>query len=100
MPIMQISVIPLGTGSPSVSKYVVDITKVLKKEEGIKYELTAMSTIIESNSLDRLFEVAKRIHKVPFDNGALRVLTLINIDDRRDKELSIKGKLKSARKKL
>lgn len=100
MPIMQISVIPLGTGSPSVGKYVADIIKVLKKEEGIKCELTAMSTIIESNSLDRLFEVAKRIHKVPFDNGALRVLTLINIDDRRDKELSIKGKLKSVRRKL
>lgn len=100
MPIMQISVVPLGTESPSVSKYVADIIKVLKKEKDIKYELTSMSTIIESDSLDRLFEVAKKMHKVPFDKGALRVVTSISIDDRLDKTLSIKGKLNSVKKKL
>ena len=100
MPIMQISVVPLGTKVPSVSKYVADIIKVLKKERDIKYELTSMSTIIESDSLDRLFEVAKKMHKVPFDKGALRVVTSISIDDRLDKPLSIKGKLNSVKKRL
>ena len=100
MPIMQISVVPIGTESPSVSKYVADTIKVLKKEKDIKYELTSMSTIIESDSLDRLFEVAKKMHKVPFDKGALRVVTSISIDDRLDKTLSIKGKLNSVKKRL
>jgi uncharacterized protein (TIGR00106 family) len=100
MPIMQISVVPIGTESPSVSRYVTDVIKVLKKEKDIKYELTSMATIVEADSLDRLFELAKKMHQVPFNKGALRVTTSINIDDRRDKPLSIKGKLDSVKRKL
>lgn len=95
MAIMEISIVPIGTGTTSVSKYVANALKVLKDKEGIKYQLTAMGTIVEAESLDTLLNLAKEMHQSAFDSGAVRVLTNIKIDDRTDKKLSIKGKIKS-----
>lgn len=47
MAMMDISIVPVGTGRPSVSEFVAGAVKILQKEPGIKYELTAMNTIIE-----------------------------------------------------
>lgn len=99
MAIIEISVIPLGTKTPSVSKYVADVLKILEKEKGIKYELTSMGTIIEGD-LERVLGLAKRMHEAVFDKEVLRVITTIKIDDRRDKPLSIEGKIKSVKEKL
>jgi len=41
MAIMEINIIPLGTETPSVSKYIAQAVKVLK-EKGTKYELTSL----------------------------------------------------------
>jgi uncharacterized protein YqgV (UPF0045/DUF77 family) len=38
MAIVEISVIPLGTKTPSVSRYVADALRILEKEKGIKFE--------------------------------------------------------------
>lgn len=99
MAIVEISVIPLGTKTPSVSRYVADALKTLKKEKDIKYELTSMGTIIEGD-LEKVLDLAKKMHESVFDKKVLRVVTIIKIDDRRDKPLSIKGKIKSVEEKL
>jgi uncharacterized protein (TIGR00106 family) len=96
---IDISVVPVGTGSPSVSKFVAGAVKILQSEPGIKYELTAMNTIIEGD-LDKLLAVAQRMHRSAFDAGAQRVVTTIRIDERRDKPLTIEGKVKAVREKL
>jgi len=98
MPIMEISIVPLGTKTPSVSKYIVRVLKVLKNEKNIKYQLTAMGTIIEASSLDKLLAIAKRMHKTVLNSDVNRIVTTIKIDDRRDKSLTIEGKLKSISK--
>ena len=99
MAIMEISVIPLGTKTPSVGKYLVKALKILKNEKDIKYDLTSMGTIVEGD-LERLLSLAKRMHEAVFENKVLRVVTIIKIDDRRDKLLSMEGKMKSIRDKL
>jgi uncharacterized protein (TIGR00106 family) len=99
MAMMDISIVPVGTGSPSVSSYVAGAHKILQQETGIRYELTAMNTIIEGD-LDKLFEVAKKLHRSPFSAGALRVVTTIRLDERRDKPLTIEGKVKAVKDKL
>jgi len=98
MAVMEIVVIPLGTGTPSVSSYVADCVKVLK-EMGLKFQVTAMGTIVEG-SLDELLEAVRRMHKVPFERGAPRVVTSVRIDERIDKELHIEEKVKSVEEKL
>ena len=100
MPIMEISVVPLGTKTVSVSKYVASSIEVLKKEKSIKYKLTAMGTIIEADSVGKLLNIAKKMHDKVLNNEIKRVVTTIKIDDRKDKKLTAEGKIKSVQKKL
>jgi uncharacterized protein YqgV (UPF0045/DUF77 family) len=58
-----------------------------------------MGTIIEGD-LDRILAVVREMHEAPFAEGAVRVSTLVKIDDRRDKEHSIARKMRSVREKL
>ncbi|KXS40025.1 MULTISPECIES: MTH1187 family thiamine-binding protein [unclassified Candidatus Frackibacter] len=99
MAIVEVTVVPLGTGDTSLSRYVAECQKVLRNEDAIEYQLTPMGTIIEGE-LDVIFEVIKKLHEVPFQNGAMRVSTSIKIDDRRDKEASMGQKLASVDHKL
>ncbi len=98
MAILQISVVPIGTGETSLSAYVADCIRILKKEK-VHYELTSMGTNIEGDVKD-LLKIAFKMHQVPFKKGALRVLTTLKIDDRRDKRGTLKGKKRAVEDKL
>jgi uncharacterized protein (TIGR00106 family) len=100
MAVMEISVVPIGTKSPSLSRYVAGVLKVLKNEPDIKYELTSMGTIIEANSVEKLLSVAGKMHRIPFSKEVKRVVTTIKLDERKDKELTMDGKIKSVEEKL
>ena len=99
MAIAEVSVIPLGTKTASVSQYVARAVRALEREKDIKYETTAMGTIIEGD-LYRILAVVKKMHEGTFGEGVARVLTTVKIDDRRDKAQSMKAKLDSLKKKL
>ena len=90
----------LRTGSPSISSYVASCIDILNKEEAVTYELTAMGTIIQSDSLRNLLNIAEKLHNTVLACGAKRAVTTIKIDDRRDKPLTIKGKTDSVEKKV
>ncbi|WP_071395746.1 MTH1187 family thiamine-binding protein [Bacillus tuaregi] len=95
MAIVDVTVIPVGTQTASVSEYVADIHRVLKKYEeqgSIRYQLTPMNTIIEGD-LPILFEVILAMHEVPFEKGLVRVCTNIRIDDRRDVKRKMEEKV-------
>jgi len=92
-------VVPVGTAQPSVSEFVAGAVRILKNEPGIKYELTAMNTVIEGD-LEQLLSLAKRMHDSAFNSGIQRVVTTLRIDERRDKPLTIEGKKAAVRKKL
>ncbi len=95
--VAEISVVPLGTGKASVSEYVAGCMDVLIGNKKIKYRLTSMGTILEG-SLDEVLKVTRAMHEVPFDKGAVRVVTTLKIDDRRDIRLSMKGKVDRVKK--
>lgn len=99
MALIKVSIIPLGTGATSISQYIARAVAVLQGEKDIKYELTAMGTIIEGD-LDRLLTLARRMHERAFDAGAMRAVTIIEIDDRRDKAATMMSKVASVKKKL
>ena len=99
MAVMEVNIVPLGTKTPSVSKFVVGALKVLRKEKSVKHTLTAMGTIVEGNS-DVLLEIAGKMHKSAFGKGVKRVVTLIRIDERTDKKITARGKVKSVEEKL
>ncbi len=98
MAVVFLTITPIGTGTPSVSRYVAGVHRVLQAS-GLVHELTAMGTIIEGD-LDEILAVVREMHEAPFGEGAVRVSTLVKIDDRRDKEHSIARKMRSVREKL
>lgn len=99
MAIIDISVIPVGTSTPSVSPFVAGAVRILRNEPGIKYELTAMNTIIEGD-LERLLALAKKMHDSAFSAGVQRVVTTLRIDERRDKPLTMTGKVEAVKRQL
>ena len=95
--VAEISVVPLGTADTSLSHFVAGCIEILDSRKDISYQLTPMGTIIEG-SLKNVLEVSRILHEAPFSKGALRVLTTLKIDDRRDKKITIDSKIESVLK--
>ncbi|MDI3312269.1 MAG: MTH1187 family thiamine-binding protein [Thermoanaerobacterium sp.] len=83
MSILEINFVPVGTGSTSYSSFVQEAVELLNTR-GLKYTVTPTSTVIEGNT-GELMKIAGEIHNIPFKDGAMRVVTNIMIDERRDK---------------
>lgn len=98
MAIVQFSVAPVGTGSPSVGDWVVKLSETVRKS-GIKNRLTPMSTILEGD-LKEILDLIRKIHEETFSDECKRVITDIKIDDRTDKPLTMDGKIQRVEKGL
>jgi uncharacterized protein (TIGR00106 family) len=93
MIIAQLSIAPIGKGT-SVSNYVKVVIETLKKEQ-VKFQTNAMATVIETQDLTTLFHVVQKAHLAVAAAGAERIITELKIDDRRDKEVTMKSKVNS-----
>lgn len=98
MAIMEISVVPVGTQSPSVSPFIAECVKIVA-QQGLQYEVTSMGTEVEGE-VEALLSVAAQMHRAPFSKGAQRVVTMIKIDERRDRELKMTEKKQAVFKRL
>ncbi len=92
MAIAAVSIAPLGTGSPGVSHYVAHVERILREDGRVKYRLDPMFTTLEGD-LAVILDVIRKMHESLFATDALRVGTVIKIDDRRDKELHMQEKV-------
>lgn len=92
MAIVDISVVPIGTNTPSVSNFVKEAVKIIKKS-GVKYQVNPMGTTIEGD-LVKILDLIKVIHQHYFTLGAQRILTTIRIDERIDKYQTMEDKVK------
>lgn len=91
--IAEVTTYPIGMGI-SLSEYVKPAIRVLK-ESGLKYQIGPMSTAIEAETVEELFEVIGRMHNAIADAGCKRISTAIRIDDRRDKERGMMDKVRA-----
>lgn len=96
MPLAAVSITPIGTGDTSVGRYVAAAHRALEelRERGaaLEVELNAMSTLI-AGDLDTLWQAIRVMHEAVFDAGAVRVSTLVKIDDRRDRPGTLRSKI-------
>ncbi|OPX69508.1 MAG: hypothetical protein A4E37_00358 [Methanoregulaceae archaeon PtaB.Bin056] len=95
MIIAEISIVPVGTGTPGVSAFVKAALEELKKQERVRVEPGAMGTVIEASNLRDLFDAVERAHNSVLAMGAKRVVTEVKIDERRDKEATIESKIRT-----
>ena len=98
MALMQIAVIPLATPSTSLSRYIAALHRELQKS-GTAFQLTDMGTIIEGDAT-KLLLLAATLHELPFASGIERVVTTIQLDDRRDKGVSLGDKTQAVKRLL
>ncbi len=95
--VAEISVVPIGTSEAGISHYIAACLGVLKARKDLSFELTSMGTIIEG-PMETVLEVARQMHETPFSKGVMRVVTTLKIDERRDKMLTMTGKVESVLK--
>ncbi len=98
MAIIEVCLVPIGTGQTSVSSFVAGAEKVLK-QEGAKFKLNPMGTVIEADP-EEGFRLVRKMQEDVFSKGCDRVYTVIKMDERRDKDSSMEQKIKSVEDKL
>ena len=95
--VVDIAVEPIGTSSTSISKYVKKVIEVLESE-GLKVYPAPSMTSFELDDLTKLGFILKKINDELEREGVKRIVTILKIDDRRDKETSIDHKLEAIKK--
>lgn len=98
MALMDITVVPLDKGPAGLSAGVAQLQEILRKS-GLDHKLHDMGTTV-SGSSSELFALAEQLHEHFFTAGTQRVYTVIKIDDRRDKNVSIGEKVASVERRM
>ena len=80
----EISVYPIGTSTTSVSFYIAKGIESIQNMNWIRYEINSMGTVLESDSIDKIYDAAKSIMEVVHNLGVNRVEIILKIDSRRD----------------
>jgi len=90
----EISVYPVGTDSTSLGFY---IAKAIESIDinGISYQVTPMGTILESGSVEKIFEATRAAIETIHRLGVKRVEVILKIDSRTDKTQSMQQKVQS-----
>lgn len=78
----ELEVIPIGTGSPSLSSILAQVAKLID-QSGLDYQVGPMGTTVEGE-WDRIMTLARQCHQAVLQSSS-RVMTTIRIDDRKDK---------------
>lgn len=99
MAVAELTLVPIGTGKTSVSKYIAGALDAIGEVEGLTYELNPMGTVISHEDLSVIYEVIRKMQESVFEAGANRVYSVVKIDDRRDKDYTFKDKVKSVNEK-
>lgn len=99
MAIVAVSVAPAGIGQAGMSEYIARALQVVAEDGRVQYQLGPMFTTMEGELADCL-DVCRKMHEALLEMGAPRVGTVIKIDDRRDKAITMDGKVNSVERKL
>ena len=96
----EISLYPIGTNSTSASFYIAKAIEAIQDIPEIRYEINPMGTILESQSIEIIYEAAKQMMEVVHNLGVNRVEVILKVDSRKDKDLKLEGKLDSIKKQM
>ena len=96
----EVSIYPIGTNSTSASLYIARAIETIQKIEGLRYEVTAMGTILEAENIDIINKAVKEMNEAVHNLGVNRVEVIVKIDSRQDKQVKLEEKLESIKKYL
>lgn len=97
----EISIVPVGTSDTSMSKEIAAAYDAIRNIKNFKkVTLTPMSTQVESDNLDDIFQAIHAAHNAVKSVGAKRVISTIRIDERLDKPNILDEKVQSVKTKV
>ena len=95
--LMEFAMFPTDKGG-SVSQYVSQVIKMVK-ESGKPYKLTAMGTIIETQTMQEALQILQQAYDT-LDASANRIYSTVTFDIRKDKQERLTGKIASIEEKI
>lgn len=98
MAIVAVSISPIGEGT-SVSRQVAAAVEVARSQQRVAHRLDPMFTTLEGD-LDEIFALIRRMQEAVFATGAVRVSTVIKIDDRREGGATMERKVEAVEEAL
>ena len=96
----EISVYPMATRTTSASFYIAKAIESIQNTENLRYEINSMGTVLESDSIDVIYEASKTMMETVHNLGINRVEVVIKVDSRRDKQIRMEEKIDSIKKQL
>jgi uncharacterized protein (TIGR00106 family) len=96
----EISVYPMATRTTSASFYIAKAIESIQNIENLRYEINSMGTVLESDSIDIIYEASKKMMETVHNLGISRVEIVIKVDSRRDKHVKMEEKIDSIKKQL
>jgi uncharacterized protein (TIGR00106 family) len=96
----EISIYPVGTGNTSASFYIAKAIESIADMQDIKYQINSMGTVLESDSIDKIYDAAKKMSEVVHNLGVARVEVILKVDSRNDKQKNMQDKIDSVKKYL
>ncbi|MCH2405313.1 MAG: MTH1187 family thiamine-binding protein [Nitrosopumilus sp.] len=96
----EISVYPIATRTTSASFYIAKAIESIQNIKNLRYEINSMGTVLESDSINIIYEASKKMMETVHNLGIDRVEVVIKVDSRRDKHVKMEEKLESIKKYL
>jgi len=90
----------MATRTTSASFYIAKAIESIQNIRNLRYEVNSMGTVLESDSIDIIYEATKKMMETVHNLGIDRVEVVIKIDSRRDKHVKMEEKLDSIKKHL
>lgn len=95
--LLEFSMFPTDKGS-SVSEFVSKVVDMIKNS-GVDYRLTAMGTIIETDTLEQALELVNKSYQI-LEPHSERIYSSLKLDIRKGKSKRLEGKIKSVEDKI
>jgi len=96
----EISIYPIATKTTSASFYIAKAIESIKNMNNIRYEINSMGTVLESDSIDVIYDASKKMMETVHNLGINRVEVILKIDSRNDKQVKMEEKIESIKKQL
>ncbi len=90
----------MATRTTSASFYIAKAIESIQNIENLRYEINSMGTVLESDSIDIIYDASKKMMETVHNLGIARVEVVIKVDSRRDKHVKMEEKIDSIKKQL
>ena len=96
----EISIYPMATRTTSVGFYIAKAIESIRNVQDLKYELNPMGTVLESHTLETIFDATEKMTETVHNLGVPRVEVVLKIDSQKNRDVTMEKKIESVAKHM